>query len=245
MSSGIAVPVLTAEEQCKCNYTITISSCFPSNENGDVNFNTTGGSYRNQLLFPLDGTRNQGLIHDGVLAFATLSCTNPPGIGSSSIERRNIADRAAQLTDLRTNYTSTWKGSTTPISSENCADSESYNDGAIMVNVTCAIFPPLDTLPPPDTEEETPFEIPDASVLNKLSASTPQQFIGNMIRMVTGVFGSIALIMVIYGGITMMTAQAKSEQIKKGANIVLWACLGLVALMSSYAMIQFILNAGR
>lgn len=106
--------------------------------------------------------------------------------------------------------------------------------------------------PPPDLSEDpadpaapadTPFVLPDASVLNKLSASTPQQLIGNLLRAVTGVFGSIALIMVIYGGLTMMAAGAKSDQIKKGANIVLWACIGLVTLMASYAMVQFVISS--
>lgn len=108
--------------------------------------------------------------------------------------------------------------------------------------------------PPPDVVEitsdqedpyvATDFTRPDMSGLNPLpNGTTIPILLGKILRTVTGLFGSIALLMIIYGGVTIMVSASKGDQVKKGANIVLWASLGLIAMMASYALVQFVFSA--
>lgn len=79
--------------------------------------------------------------------------------------------------------------------------------------------------------------------LNKLSARSVPELIGRGIRLFTGFFGSIALLMVIYGGLKIMLAQGQADNIKQGANIIVWASIGLVTMMLSYVLVNFVFGA--
>ncbi|MFC1508420.1 pilin, partial [Candidatus Omnitrophota bacterium] len=70
---------------------------------------------------------------------------------------------------------------------------------------------------------------------------TPQTFIGDVIRGILGVVGSLALALFIYGGFLWMTAAGNAEQVAKGKNTLLWATLGLIIIFSSYALVRFVI----
>jgi Type IV secretion system pilin len=70
----------------------------------------------------------------------------------------------------------------------------------------------------------------------------PQKVIGKVIQMVLGVIGSLALLMVVYGGVVWMTAAGSQEKVKKGRDILIWAIVGLVVIFSSYAVVNFVLT---
>lgn len=72
---------------------------------------------------------------------------------------------------------------------------------------------------------------------------TPQIIIGNLIRAVLGIVGSIALLMFIIGGFTWMLAQGNTEKVKKAREIMIWAGLGLVVIFASYTIVNFIIKA--
>jgi len=77
---------------------------------------------------------------------------------------------------------------------------------------------------------------------NPLGAeTTPQSFIGDVIRGILGVVGSLALALFIYGGFLWMTAAGNAEQVAKGRNTLLWATLGLIIIFSSYALVRFVI----
>lgn len=73
-----------------------------------------------------------------------------------------------------------------------------------------------------------------------ITATTPQQLIGTVIKGLLGVVGSLALAMFIYGGFTWMLAAGSSEKIQKGKNILVWASIGLVVIFSAYALVRFV-----
>jgi hypothetical protein len=79
--------------------------------------------------------------------------------------------------------------------------------------------------------------------LNKLSAPSVQVLIGTGLRLFTGVFGSIALVMIIYGGVQIMTAAGQSDKIKQGSKIIVWASIGLITMMLSNLLVTFVLRA--
>lgn len=81
-----------------------------------------------------------------------------------------------------------------------------------------------------------------AAGLNKLdpSISSPAQFIGNGIKVMLLFIGSIALIMYIYGGLLWMTAAGNTERISKSKQILVYATLGVIAMLGSYLLVQFV-----
>ena|SRR5450759_2262764 len=88
---------------------------------------------------------------------------------------------------------------------------------------------------------------PDAVCLenplgNSDAARSPQILLGNIIRSVLDVVGSLALVMFIYGGFTWMLSAGNPERVNKGKQIIIWATLGLVIIFTSYALVRFILT---
>lgn len=82
------------------------------------------------------------------------------------------------------------------------------------------------------------------SLTNPLGNITdPNQIIGNVIRAILGIVGSLALAVFIFGGFTWVISAGNEEKIKKGKDMILWATLGLVVIFFSYAMVTFVLQA--
>jgi len=79
--------------------------------------------------------------------------------------------------------------------------------------------------------------------LNMLGTDNPATVIGRMIKIALGIVGSISLLMFVAGGALWMTAAGNPERAKKGAQIVVWTSLGIVVILSSYALATFVLNA--
>jgi hypothetical protein len=76
-------------------------------------------------------------------------------------------------------------------------------------------------------------------ITNPLKTDDPQVLIGLIIKSALGLVGSIALIFFIIGGFTWMTAQGKSDQVKKGRETLVWATIGLIVIFSAYAILSF------
>lgn len=74
--------------------------------------------------------------------------------------------------------------------------------------------------------------------------TTPEKFIGRMIKGALGIVGTVALVMIVYAGITWMLAGVRGEakEIQKAQDTILWAVIGLAVIFSSYAIVQFIIN---
>jgi type IV secretory pathway VirB2 component (pilin) len=72
---------------------------------------------------------------------------------------------------------------------------------------------------------------------------TLQQIIGNLVKALLGISGTLALIMIIIGGLRWMTAQGDPEAIKKAKSTLEWAILGLIVAFSSFTLVDFILRA--
>ncbi len=84
-----------------------------------------------------------------------------------------------------------------------------------------------------------------ADELNKLKVDNVEDLIGIIIRGVMGVIGTVALVMMLYGGITWMTARGNSERTQKARETILWAGLGVVLIFASYALVDFVFEIFR
>ncbi|OGY52121.1 MAG: hypothetical protein A3J59_01070 [Candidatus Buchananbacteria bacterium RIFCSPHIGHO2_02_FULL_56_16] len=78
---------------------------------------------------------------------------------------------------------------------------------------------------------------------NPLGESDPRKIIGNVIKALLSVTGSLALAVFIFGGFTWVTSAGNQEKIKKGKDMILWAALGLFIIFASYALVNFVIGA--
>jgi len=83
-----------------------------------------------------------------------------------------------------------------------------------------------------------------SSLQNPLGGITdPREIVGNVIRALLGVVGSLALGVFILGGFTWVTSAGSEEKIKKGKDMVMWAAFGLAMIFMSYALVTFVIGA--
>lgn len=66
--------------------------------------------------------------------------------------------------------------------------------------------------------------------------------IGNVVRVVLGFLGIIAVCLVLYGGFLWMTAAGNEDQVASAKKVLINAGIGLVIIMSSFAITQFVLS---
>lgn len=57
-----------------------------------------------------------------------------------------------------------------------------------------------------------------------------------------GFLGLIAVIMVIYGGILYVTAAGEQEKVDKGKKIIMYAVIGIVIILLSWALVSTVLT---
>ena len=70
----------------------------------------------------------------------------------------------------------------------------------------------------------------------------PKQVVINVIQWVLGLLGLAAVIMVIFGGFTWMTASGNEEKIDKAKKVLKAAVIGLIIILLSWAIVTFIVG---
>lgn len=91
-------------------------------------------------------------------------------------------------------------------------------------------------LEPPPTEGYSP---------GLVQATSAREYILNVTNFALGFLGLIAIIIVIYGGFLYVTAAGKEEQAGKGKKSIMYALIGIVIILGSYALVNTILQAPR
>ena len=81
------------------------------------------------------------------------------------------------------------------------------------------------------------------TLTNPLGESDVRVIIARVIQGALGIVGSLALVMVIYGGFLWMTAMGHQAQVDKGKQVLIWATLGIVVIASAYVLTNAIFNA--
>ncbi len=66
--------------------------------------------------------------------------------------------------------------------------------------------------------------------------------IGNIVRVVLGFLGIIAAVLVLYGGFIWMTAGGNEERISTAKRILINAGVGLIIIMSAFAITQYVIT---
>jgi len=65
----------------------------------------------------------------------------------------------------------------------------------------------------------------------------------NLASYLFGIIGALALLMMVYGGITLIFSHANPEDIKKGGGIIMAAIMGLIIVFGAYILVQFLGDA--
>ncbi len=75
------------------------------------------------------------------------------------------------------------------------------------------------------------------SYLGRLPGGDWRYILSNVIQMILGITGSLALISFTVGGVMMITGQGNEETIGKAKGIMLWSVAALVIIAASYAIV--------
>lgn len=75
------------------------------------------------------------------------------------------------------------------------------------------------------------------------TTQTLQTTIGLIINVLLGFLGVIFLVLTIYAGFLWMTAGGNADQVEKAKKMLIQAIIGLVILLSAYAISNFVIGA--
>ena len=71
---------------------------------------------------------------------------------------------------------------------------------------------------------------------------TIEELVGKVIKAMLGLFGSLALLMFVYGGLLWITSMGNADKVKKGTDTIKWATAAIVIIFASYAIIEFVFS---
>ena len=93
--------------------------------------------------------------------------------------------------------------------------------------------------------EDLKVSIPNVSVLNKMDSTNIPVIIGRAVKGILSIMGSIAFVMYMYGGVLFMTAAGNASKEEKAKKVLVWTTLGLVVVLASYIIVDFVFEAFR
>lgn len=91
---------------------------------------------------------------------------------------------------------------------------------------------------------EVSSAISEADKVDIAVASDFRTAITGFLNYFLGFLGLLAVIMLIYAGITFITANGEEDAIKKARSMILWSVVGIVVIMLSFAIVRVVMNAG-
>lgn len=66
--------------------------------------------------------------------------------------------------------------------------------------------------------------------------------IGNVLNVLLGFLGIIAVVIILYGGFVWMTAGGSEDKVKKAQQIIVAGAIGLAIILSAYAITNFVID---
>lgn len=75
-----------------------------------------------------------------------------------------------------------------------------------------------------------------------LGTSDLRSTIASVISVAMGLLGTIAVVIVLYGGFKWMTAGGEESKVEEAKNLIIQGVIGLAIILSAYAIANFILS---
>ncbi|NTU69409.1 hypothetical protein HGB13_01075 [bacterium] len=69
------------------------------------------------------------------------------------------------------------------------------------------------------------------------------QAIGKISNTLIMLVGAVALLFMLIGGFMLITSGGKAESVQKGKNAIMYALLGLIIVIASYVIVNFIISS--
>lgn len=119
----------------------------------------------------------------------------------------------------------------------------------IIFIITAYFFIPINLILAAGTEDAPKTTAPanTVSLPNPLGSGADKtdipKFLGQIINYAMSILGSLALVMVIYGGLTWMLSAGNDDKVKKGKEIVIWSVAGIGLIFLSYVLVRFVIMA--
>lgn len=102
----------------------------------------------------------------------------------------------------------------------------------------------LSVLPVAGAAILNPTDNPEAVASATGGESTLRGLILTIINYFLGFLGLIAVIMVIYGGVTYVISAGNDEAIGKAKKIIMYALIGIVIILLSFVLVRMVLGSG-
>ncbi len=84
----------------------------------------------------------------------------------------------------------------------------------------------------------------DNLVAEPTGGATFRELVVRMVNYFLGFLGLLAVIMVIYGGVTYVTSSGQDEKVQNAKKIIMYAVIGLIIILLSFAIVNMIIGAG-
>lgn len=161
----------------------------------------------------------------------------PAGLSDSTIiESRGTCEGTAeniQITDASTDGISSAAG--------NFSGSVTCSETTVDTRTPSA---PVDYGPSYEPIEFS-FPLDKINALNKVGISGSgtaqvQLLIGRIIKYLVGFLGTLALCIIIYSGLMFMISQGDADKRNESLKMMLWAGIGIVALLGAYSIVSFV-----
>ncbi len=96
-----------------------------------------------------------------------------------------------------------------------------------------------------DKKTDKEYQLPPGfQELNQVGSTTIPTLLGGWIGyFVLGPIGAFAIVMFVYGGVLWMTSGGNADNHRKAMTTITWAALGLIAMLTSYALLKFFFSA--
>lgn len=93
---------------------------------------------------------------------------------------------------------------------------------------------------PPAPAGAAPASTGEYQLENPLGTTSIPELVGRAISIFTGVSGSLALLMFVYGGVLWIFSGGSEERITKGKEVMKWATIGMLVMFSAYALVNLV-----
>lgn len=90
------------------------------------------------------------------------------------------------------------------------------------------------------TSTSSTSKFPSTTIENPLSTSDVTGLVTNFLQWLLGIAGGVALLMLIYGGVVMVTSTGDQQKMESGKRIVTWTLFGLLIVLASFSIIKIV-----
>jgi hypothetical protein len=80
------------------------------------------------------------------------------------------------------------------------------------------------------------------TLTNPLGTTNPQVIIGNLIKAILSIIGSVTLLMFIYGGVLWITSMGNDKMVAKGKAVLVWTVVGLAVIAGAYTLTEAVIT---